>query len=341
MSERTTTHPLVLVAAALIVLAGMKWASPILIPVLLAAFIAILAVPIMRFLKGCKVPEGIAVLLVLLLLIALGVAVVSFFAGTVTAFYSDLPLYQQRLQQLLTQYGPWLHSIGIDLTSDSFKELLNSSELMATTTSLLYSLRDIISNTLLIVLIIMFILLEASDFPSKVKHALGDSTQTLVHFKDISRSVQSYLLLKTLIGLITSVVVWIFLYALDVPYASLWAVLAFILNYIPTIGSIVAALPAILLSLLMQDPMTAGLVAALYAAANIVLGNVLEPRLMGNSLGISPLVVLLSLLFWGWLWGPIGMILCVPLTMVVKISLNANPNTQWLAILLGNKRKEG
>ncbi|MEN9464927.1 MAG: hypothetical protein RL217_1108 [Pseudomonadota bacterium] len=341
MPEKPSAHPLVLIAAALIILAGLKWASPILIPVLLAAFVAILAIPIMRFLKGCKIPEGLAVLMVLLLLISLGVAVVSFFAGTVTAFYGDLPLYQQRLQQLLTQYDPWLHSFGLDLSNDTIKNLINPSQLMHTTTSVLYSLSDIMSNTLLIVLIIMFILLEASDFPSKLKAALGDNTQTLVHFKDISRSVQSYLMLKTLIGLVTSLVVWVFLYWLDVPYASLWAVLAFILNYIPTIGSIVAAIPAILLSLLMQDPMTAGLVAALYTAANILLGNVLEPRLMGNSLGISPLVVLLSLLFWGWLWGPIGMILCVPLTMVVKISLNANPTTQWLAILLGGKRKEG
>ncbi len=341
MPEKPSAHPLVLIAAALIILAGLKWASPILIPVLLAAFIAILAIPIMRFLKGCKIPEGLAVLLVLVLLIALGVAVVSFFAGTVTAFYGDLPLYQQRLQQLLTQYGPWLHSFGIDLSSDTIKNLINPGQLMYTTTSVLNSLSGIITSTLLIVLIIMFILLEASDFPSKVKAALGDSTQTLEHFKDISRSVQSYLLLKTLISLITGLAVWLCLAWLDVPYASLWAVLAFILNYIPTIGSIVAAIPAILLSLLMQDPMTAGLVALLYTVINTLLGSIIEPRLMGNSLGISPLVVFLSLMFWGWLWGPIGMILCVPLTMVVKITLRANPNTLWLAILLGGKRKEG
>lgn len=329
--------PIVAMAAAVIVIAGLKVAGSILIPFLLAAFIAVLTAPFVRWLHKYKVPEGVGVLLVLVFLLFLVLAVISFLGGTVNAFYKDLPLYETRFHSLTSHYIRLLNSYGFELSETNLRQYINPGQMVKTATTVLNSLRGMLTTTLLILLIIMFMLLEASGLPDKLRRAFGENTQVLAHFASISKSVQFYLMLKTIISLATGVLVWICLLWLDVPYASLWGMVAFLLNYIPTIGSIVAAIPAVIIALITVDPLTAGLVAVVYTVINTLLGSILEPRLMGNSLGISPLVVFGSLVFWGWLWGPIGMILCVPLTMVLKIIFETNPETHWLGILLGGK----
>jgi len=123
---------------------------------------------------------------------------------------------------------------------------------------------------------------------------------------------------------------------MGVDYAILWAVIAFLLNFIPNIGSIIAAVPPMLIALIQLGPMSSMLVAGLYMITNTVFGNVIEPRYMGRSLGLSTLVVFVSLVFWGWIFGPVGMLLSIPLTMVVKIGLENSEKNRWLAVLLGH-----
>jgi predicted PurR-regulated permease PerM len=123
---------------------------------------------------------------------------------------------------------------------------------------------------------------------------------------------------------------------LDIHYAVLWGVVAFLLNFIPNIGSILAAVPAVLMAMVQYNFGTALAVAGVYLAVNVTIGSILEPRIMGKGLGLSTLVVFLSLIFWGWLLGPVGMLLSVPLTIMVKIVLNAKEDTKWIATLLGN-----
>lgn len=336
MEEKSgNTNILVVGAAAVVVIAGLKVAAPILIPLLLAVFIAVLTIPLVRVLVRYRVPQGVAVAIVLLLLLGLVLLLVSFIGSTVNAFYKDIPLYEERFNQLSHTYIEWLRAKGFAVSNDIVRQYVNPGQVMRMVAGVLNSLRGMLTSTLLILLVIMFILLEASSFPVKLKRAFGETTHALDHFRTISNSIQFYLRLKTLISMVTALLVWVALTALDVPYASLWAVAAFLLNFVPTIGSIVAAIPPMIIALIMIDPITALSVGAFYIMVNTVLGNVIEPRLMGNSLGISPLVVFVSLVFWGWVWGPIGMILSVPLTMVMKIALSVNPNSRWLAILLG------
>ena len=280
-------------------------------------------------------PQGLAVAIVLLFLLGLVILFASFIGSTVNAFYKDIPLYEERFNQLSHTYIEWLRAKGFAVSNDIVRQYVNPGQIMRMVAGVLNSLRGMLTSTLLILLVIMFILLEASSFPEKLKRAFGETTRALEHFRTISDSIQFYLRLKTIISLVTALLVWIILTVLDVPYAGLWAVTAFLFNFVPTIGSIVAAIPPMLIALIMIDPITALIVGVLYIIVNTVLGSVIEPRLMGNSLGISPLVVFISLVFWGWVWGPIGMILSVPLTMVVKIALSVNPNSRWLATLLG------
>jgi len=138
------------------------------------------------------------------------------------------------------------------------------------------------------------------------------------------------------IRLSTGIAIGIWLWLLEIDYALLWALLAFLLNYVPNIGSIIAAIPAVLLALI-QFGMGASLITALgYAVVNLVIGSFIEPKFMGRGLGLSTLVVFLSLVFWGWVLGPIGMLLSVPLTMILKIALQSNDDTRWIAIILGS-----
>ena len=148
-------------------------------------------------------------------------------------------------------------------------------------------------------------------------------------------SVNQYIAIKTMVSMATGVIIGLVLWAINLDYWVLWGVLAFLLNYIPNIGSIIAALPAVLLALVQLGPAGAGGVAALYVVVNVVMGNAVEPRFLGKGLGLSTLVIFLSLIFWGWLLGTVGMLLSVPLTMIVKIGLESSDSSRWIALLLG------
>jgi predicted PurR-regulated permease PerM len=147
-------------------------------------------------------------------------------------------------------------------------------------------------------------------------------------------SVKNYLAIKSVVSLATGVVIGLWLYILGVDHFLLWGVTAFLLNFIPNIGSIIAAIPAVLLAFVQLGPGVAGMTALGYIVTNTVMGNIVEPRFMGRGLGLSTLVVFLSLVFWGWLLGTVGMLLSVPLTMIVKIGLESSESTRWLALLL-------
>ena len=155
------------------------------------------------------------------------------------------------------------------------------------------------------------------------------------HFVRFAENVNRYMAIKTTVSVSTGLAVTLMLAVLGVDFPVLWGILAFMLNFVPTIGSIIAAVPAVLLALVELGPLSALLAASGYVALNIGFGNFIEPRFMGRGLGLSTLVVFLSLVLWGWVFGPVGMLLSVPLTMTAKIALEANPATEWLARLLG------
>jgi predicted PurR-regulated permease PerM len=165
--------------------------------------------------------------------------------------------------------------------------------------------------------------------------ALKNPDKSLQQAHSIKDTVNQYLALKTLFSLATGILVWVWLRFHGVDYPLLWGILAFLLNFVPNIGSILAAIPAVLLAIVQFGGGRASAVAAGYLVINFVIGSVVEPRFMGRGLGLSTLVVFVSLVFWGWVLGPVGMLLSVPLTMVLKIALEGNDDTRWLAVMLG------
>lgn len=323
-------------AAFIVIIAGLKAATQLLVPFLLAVFIAVLCAPMMMWLKKKKVPSSLSLLMVAVLFVLITLTLSTMIGTSLAAFYQDLPEYEQKLQQQGSVVVSMLSGVGIVLDETILSSYIDPGAAMKMVAKIFSGLGGVLTNAFLILFSVVFILLEASDFPEKLKRALGSKTSALDQYQSFSDSVQRYLLIKTLVSIGTGVIVGIALAWLGVDYAILWAVIAFLLNFIPNIGSIIAAVPPMLIALIQLGPMSAALVAGLYVAINVLFGNVIEPRYMGRSLGLSTLVVFVSLVFWGWVFGPVGMLLSIPLTMVVKIALENSEKTRWLAVLLGH-----
>ncbi len=332
---------LITVACFVIIIAGMKAAADILVPFFLAIFIAIIFTPPLFWMQRKKIPTIIAIILIITLMVAIGYLLARFVGGSINEFTNALPEYRELLIAKSSSLQAWLNKMGIEVTDQMVRKHLNPGIAMQMASKTLTALGSVLTNAFLILLTVIFILLEAAGFPGKIRTALKAPEKSLSNFNQVSRSVNRYLALKTLLSLLTGILVWLWLSLLGVDYAILWGLVAFLLNYVPNIGSIIAAVPAVLLALIQLDILHTLLTAAGYVVINTVIGNLIEPRLMGGRLGLSTLVVFLSLVFWGWVLGPVGMLLSVPLTMILKIALASNEETQWLAIMLGKETLEG
>jgi len=322
-------------ACLIVLLAGVKAASGILVPFLLSVFIAIITNPLVTKLVSWKIPRGLAVMVILSLLVVLGLSLAGVVGQSFNDFSKSLPVYQEKLAGELHWVVSKLALFDIEIDKSQLTQYFNPGVAMQMVGNLLSGFGGVMTNLFLIILTVVFMLFEAPGARHKVHIALDDPKMKIKHIDRFLESVNSYLAIKTLVSLATAACVGTLLWVLNIDYVLLWSVLAFLFNFIPNIGSIIAAVPAVLLAIVVQSPAVAGLVALGYVVINTVMGNVIEPRFMGRGLGLSTLVVFLSLIFWGWLLGTVGMLLSVPLTMIVKIALEANEDSMWLAVLLG------
>ncbi|WP_420888075.1 AI-2E family transporter [Candidatus Nitronereus thalassa] len=320
----------------IILVAGMKAGHAILVPLLLSMFISIICAGPMMWLESKRVPSGVALLLVMLGVSGLGVAMVAMIGTSVDDFSLALPRYQVRLEQELAAFFGWLQNQGLAISTPDLLDHVNPGAAMELGANMLSGLGGIFTNSFLILMTVIFMLMESSAFRKKVQLIWEGNDRSSGAFGQFAHDVQHLLAIKTAVSIGTGLVVGIWVAVLGVDFPVLWGLLAFLLNYIPNLGSILAGAPAVLLGFIQFGIGRALLVAAGYVVVNIVFGNVIEPKLMGQRLGLSTLTVFLSLVFWGWVWGPVGMILSVPLTMVVKIALESREDTRWIALLLAS-----
>jgi AI-2 transport protein TqsA len=333
-----TSHVLLTVAACIVIIAGLKAATVILVPFLLSAFIAIISAPPMFWLQRKGVPSVLAVFMVVLATLGVVVLVGTLVGQSVTDFTKDMPVYQVKIRAQTTAVLTWLANLGVDTRSLALNKVFDPGAAMKLAATVLNGLGNVLTNGFLIMMTVIFILLEAASFPAKLQAIKGTPDAPLTRWEYFLNDVKQYMAIKTWISLATGVLIAAWTAALGVDYPLLWGLLAFALNYVPNIGSIIAALPAVLLALVQMGLLKALLAAGGYAAVNLVMGNVVEPRFMGRNLGLSTLVVFVSLLFWGWVLGPVGMLLSVPLTITAKIALDSRAETRWVAILLGPEK---
>jgi len=326
----------VTMAGVALLLFSARYAADIVVPFLLALFIAVVAMGPIDWLKKRGLPSAMAVTVVILSVIGLNVLVVVMLGATVEQFNQALPEYQLSLTEKTQKLMAWLAGHGVDVSKTGIQKVLNPGMAMGFVNTVIGSLAGVMSNALLIIFTVMMMLVEAEGFPRKLVLMRADTGEVAVQrMSKIMQSMNQYVGTKTFVSMITASLVWIGLKLVGLDFAILWAFLVFVLNFIPNIGSIMAAVPAILLALLQFNSGAALVVGGIYVAVNVGMGNIIEPMLMGKRVGLSTLFVFLSLIFWGWLFGPVGMLLSVPLTMVVKIVAEGSPQTQWLAVMLG------
>jgi predicted PurR-regulated permease PerM len=258
---------------------------------------------------------------------------------SIAEFTAALPSYQARLDTLVSEVLAFMaEHLNGDESIQDLGDLINPGRVMGFVTVFLNAIRGVLTSVFLIFFTVVFILLEASQLKVKIEAAFGNRSGMLEGPRAFLINLGRYLGIKTLVSIATGLLAWLLTWSIGVDFPLLWGMLAFLLNYVPTIGSIIAAVPAILLALIQLGPGEALGVLVGFVTINLTFGNLIEPRLMGYGVGISPLVVFVGLIFWYWVFGPVGMLLSVPLTMVVKLMLEADEETRWIAILLGSER---
>lgn len=337
MKEKNIGNFFIVMASVIIVLAGIKAASAIVIPFLLSLFIAIILSPSYNYFNKRGIPSGLSLLIVIGFLISFFVLVAQLLGSSVVEFNANLGFYEQQLSGYFHKIVEITSKFGIEIPEADIMSIFNPKIIMGFASSIVQSMGSLLTNGVVILLTVVFMLLESNNFASKITYINSNKdSSTIVYIKTILTQIKEYMVLKALISLLTGFIIWVGLVLIGTDYPFLWAVLAFMLNFIPNIGSIIAAVPAVLLTLVGLDAFSVLMVIILYLLVNVVIGSILEPKIMGNGLGLSTLVVFLSLLFWGWLLGIVGMLLSIPLTIMAKIILDANKNTKWISILLGS-----
>jgi AI-2 transport protein TqsA len=331
-----TTNALVALAAVVIIVAGLRAASSLFVPFLLAGFIGLLCAPALFWLRDHGLPTPIALIVVLLGLLSIGALFGGLMSTSINEFTDALPSYQERFGSVIASLTTTLKGFGIDFGNASNEtNPFDPKAALGLVGNLAGGLGSLLNNAFLLFLTVCFILLEASSFPHKVREAFGDSPEIENSMTEIGESIRRYLGIKTLTSMATGFLAYAALMILGVKFAPLWGLIAFLLNFVPAVGSVIAAVPAVALALVDNSPETAAVVTLCYVLINISIGNFLEPRVMGDGMGLSPLIVVASLVFWGWVLGPVGMVLAVPLTVILRIMLDSQTSTQWAAVLLG------
>lgn len=346
------SRALIVTAAVIIIIAGMKQSAPLIVPFLLSVFIAVICFPLMCKLQHAGFSKALSLALVMFLVVATGVALTLLIGSSLTDFSRMAPDYQQKITAEWADILQWLNHRGFSITG-VIKEIIDPAAAVGLLSSILKGFGNVLTNSFLIILTVVFILIEAAGLTQKflILHGIDsgstDPGQQTTDEKESSQAfsqafsqvfaekLRNYMSLKTIISAITGFVIAVALWLIGLDYPVLWGVLAFMLNFVPNIGSIIAAVPAVMLAIVQLGFTPALLVAAVYIAVNIIIGSVIEPKYMGKGIGLSTLVVFVSLVFWGWVLGPVGMLLSVPLTITVKLALDSKPETQWLGHLLG------
>jgi predicted PurR-regulated permease PerM len=327
---------LFVLACLVVVVWGLRFAAPILLPSALALFLCVLSLPIMLALQGRGVPTSLSIAITVLVNVAVFGLILLLVSQSFSQLQEQLPRYAVRLQELQERWvADTEELIGLELSDYLTANVINPPAVVDFVGSTVGRIAQFFTTTFLVFLIMIFMMGEATVFPAKFRAILGMADGQEDRLAKVVGEVQSYLGIKTVISLATGLILGAWAYVMQLDFPVLLGVTAFVLNYIPTVGSIIAGIPAVLLSLVLHGTVTHALVVTGgYMVVNTLFGNILEPNLMGRRLGLSTLVVILSLLFWGWTWGPLGALLSVPLTVVVKIWLENTQDLRWVAVLL-------
>ena len=322
------------VASLVIIIWGLYQAQSVIALLLVAIFLAVIGSQPLLWLEKKGLPSTLSALVVILTMFLI-ILLFGVLVGTSIAnFASNLSVYQSQINEKLSIVKSFLVQAGVVSENVDMVKYIDPSAVIGTTTNLLSGLTSTLSNIFLVFLIVMFILLEVTQLTMKIGRLLKAPNKSLLSLRDFIRSLNEYMYVKTIICIVTGILSWLLLLVLGLDFPILWGFFAFLLNYVPSIGVIIAVIPPLILAFVQFGFTRALFVLLGYLVINFVIGTLIEPRIVGKRVGLSTLVVFLSLIFWGSLFGLIGMVLCVPFTMALKYALETSDETRWLALLL-------
>ena len=345
---------LVLAGMFVIVVAGLKAASAILVPLLLAIFLALLCLPCLNLLTGKGLPNWLSVLLVFGGIFLIGAVLVTVVGGSVEQLQGNLAAYRKTYKEKEDKLKDWFNenlpsraepeekASEAGATDDDkkggFADFLDEDRVFSMATSAISQFSSIVGNLVMVLLLFAFLLTELQSLPSKLDAIRGPGAEETGQFERIVHDVNRCVAIKTIVSVATGVLAGSACALVGVDFPLLWGLIAFIMNFIPNIGSVMAAIPPLVLTIVQPGLgiSEALVLIAAYTGINFGIGNMIEPKMMGKSLDLSTLVVFVSMVFWGWVFGAVGMLLSVPLTMVIKIACETSPTTRPIAILLGS-----
>ena len=342
---------LLALACLIIVLAGMKAAAGFLVPVAFGFFLAVLSYPLIRLLVTWRVPRTLALGITVLLNIGAVVGIGKMAFDLFAAFRNDIPSYVKATERQINLAAEWLQARGVEGAVDTAHSIFDWNGIVGWVTqeNVMANIGSMVGTTfgtvamvfasmIMVFLVMIFILMEAHGTHGRFAAVQLSGGPDLTSLLQSVTDIQKYLGIKTLISLLTGVLAGFWCWMFGLKYPLLWAILAFVCNFIPAVGSTAASIPAIIEALVQDGWGNALGIAIGYGGINFVLDNFVQPALLGMRFGISPLVIILSVIFWGWLWGPVGMFLAVPLTMVFKVLLDNSEEFRWLSVAMSKKK---
>ena len=330
---------LIMTAAAIFILIGLRELRDLIVPIMLAAFLAIISYSITDLLRRkLKFPHWLAVIFTIIVdagvIYAVGTLIRFLAADMRNTLQSEVVAkFQEKYNDLMCCLDNWGMGEQARQIFDAPQNYLGTEQIVQISQNIGSQTISFMSITTLILVLMTFILSESRLFLRNFR-ALPNSVQGKNQIISALKGIQKYLFIKTIASACTGLLAWWLCASMDVPFAFLWGVVAYVLNYIPTIGSIVAAIPPILLALILGSWGDTFIVAGGYIAINLMIGNGIEPVFLGKQFGIATSVVLLSVLLWGWVWGTAGMFLAVPITVLIKLALENSRDLYWVAAII-------
>jgi len=335
----------------------MKLAQGFFVPVLLAAFIATVSFPITSWLREHKVPRFFAVLITVLVdfafLTGIVLIVISLTGDLETkwqqkyypATTSKIESISSSATQLLQKWGvenaeEKVELAGATRLQQQLAEYIEFGKVLDLGTDVAWKAASFAGASLLVAIMTIFMISEARMFGRRAEAITAARGPDLERIFSATQDIQRYLAMKVVVSLATGFLAGFLCWAAGLDFFVLWGILAFLLNFIPVLGSFIAGVPPVILAFLVAGGPSALAVGIGFISINVFLGNFLEPMLMGRRFGLSTLVVIISVLFWGWIWGPVGMLLAVPLTMVVKVMLDNTDELRWLSVAISKEKRQ-
>lgn len=325
---------LVTIAALVVIVAGISAARSILVPFFFAAFVSVLSYGVFFRLRRFGLSSFLSSVVILAMLIVMILSLIYMVQTAISQFGASISALQDQFFVIQANLDATLTDLGVPILSEVLRESFDFQRAMQFFLSILSAMGNMLTYALLVLAMVLFILMEAAHFPEKLQEAFREPGPIKEFIRNINRSIEQYFFLKTVLNAASGFFVGLWAMLFGVEFAILWGLLTFLLNFIPYFGAIIAAVPVVGFALLTVGWFPAVMMIAAFVLLSLVIGNFIEPRYMGRGMDLSILVIFISMLFWGWILGPLGMIFTVPLTVAIKFVLEIDERTRWISVLL-------